>query len=99
MVPGRCRYSEGPDSGGGPHELAVEDLVEQFDQDWDEMFPLDRYYQDMHLNLFPKGIVHAENLGNQLADAETGRYYIAAFIQRGMELASCWGRFVAFSAE
>jgi kynurenine formamidase len=75
---------------------ADQKLQDQFGQDWDEMFPLDTYYQDMHLNLFPKGIVHAENLGNQLAEAETGRYYIAAFIQKGMELASCWGRFVAF---
>ena len=75
---------------------ANQKLVDQFGKDWDEMFPLDKYYQDMHLNLFPKGIVHAENLGNQLAQADTGRYYIAAFIQKGMELASCWGRFVAF---
>ncbi|MEM8933887.1 MAG: cyclase family protein, partial [Acidobacteriota bacterium] len=57
---------------------------------------LDEYYQDMHLNLFPKGIVHAENLGGAIADAETGRYYVGAFVQRGIELASCWGRFVAF---
>jgi kynurenine formamidase len=75
---------------------ANQKLIDQFGQDWDEMFPLDKYYQDMHLNLFPKSIVHAENFGNQLAEAETGRYYIAAFIQKGMELASCWGRFVAF---
>jgi kynurenine formamidase len=75
---------------------ANQKLIDQFGQDWDEMFPLDKYYQDMHLNLFPKGIVHAENLGNQLTEAENGRYYIAAFIQKGMELASCWGRFVAF---
>jgi len=75
---------------------ANQKLQAQFGQDWDEMFPLDKYYQDMHLNLFPKGIVHAENFGNQLAEADSGRYYIAAFIQKGMELASCWGRFVAF---
>ncbi len=71
-------------------------LVAAFGQEWDEMYPLDRYYQDMHLNLFPKGIVHAENLGHEIARAETGRYYLGAFVQRGMELASCWGRFVAF---
>ena len=75
---------------------ANQKLIDQFGQDWDEMFPLDKYYQDMHLNLFPKAIVHAENLGNQIAEADNGRYYIAAFIQKGMELASCWGRFVAF---
>ncbi|GAB4147411.1 MAG: hypothetical protein Fur0021_06230 [Candidatus Promineifilaceae bacterium] len=74
-------------------------LVEQYGKDWDEMYPLDKYYQDMHLNLFPKGIVHAENLGRDLAHASSGRYFIAAFIPKGMELASCWGRFVAFKEE
>ena len=77
-------------------EEANQKLIDQFGKDWDEMYPLDVYYQDMHLNLFPKAIVHAENLGNEIADADTGRYYVAAFVQRGMELASCWGRFVAF---
>lgn len=77
-------------------EEANEKLIEQFGADWDEIYPLDTYYQDMHLNLFPKGIVHAENLGGDIAVAESGRYYIGAFVQKGMELASCWGRFVAF---
>lgn len=75
-------------------EEAERKLVDQFGQTWDEMFPLDRYYQDMHLNLFPKGIVHAENLGREIAAARPGRCYVAAFLQRGVELASCWGRFV-----
>jgi len=75
---------------------ANQKLIDQYGKDWDEMFPLDKYYQDMHLNLFPKGIVHAENLGKDISRADTGRYYLAAFIQKGMELASCWGRFVAF---
>jgi len=77
-------------------EEANRKLVETFGKDWDEMYPLDKYYQDMHLNLFPKGIVHAENLGADIANAESGRYYLAAFVQKGMELASVWGRFVAF---
>ena len=77
-------------------EQAEAKLIAQFGKGWDEVFPLDQYYQDMHLNLFPKGIVHAENLGNAIAHAETGRYYVGAFVQRGMELASCWGRFVVF---
>jgi arylformamidase len=75
---------------------ANQKLVDAFGKDWDEMYPLDKYYQDMHLNLFPKGIVHAENLGVDIAKADSGRYFIAAFIPKGMELASCWGRFVAF---
>lgn len=77
-------------------EEANQKLIEQYGKDWDEVYPLDTYYQDMHLNLFPKGIVHAENLGNELAGLANGRYFIAAFIPKGMELASCWGRFVAF---
>ncbi|MFQ5422017.1 MAG: cyclase family protein, partial [Anaerolineae bacterium] len=75
---------------------ANEKLIEQYGAGWDEIYPLDKYYQDMHLNLFPKGIVHAENLGTDLAGAESGRYFIGCFVQKGMELASCWGRFVAF---
>ena len=31
------------------------------------MFPLDHYYQDTHLNLFPKKIVHAENLAGDIS--------------------------------
>jgi kynurenine formamidase len=77
-------------------EEANEKLVATFGKDWDEMYPLDQYYQDMHLNLFPKGIVHAENLGGDLADMESGRYFIASFLQKGMETASMWGRFIAF---
>jgi hypothetical protein len=50
----------------------------------------------MHLNLFPKKIVHAENLGKDIAAAPSGRYYIGCYMQKGMECASMWGRFVAF---
>ncbi len=77
-------------------EEANRKLIETYGKDWDGMYPLDKYYQDMHLNLFPKSIVHAENLGKDIAQAESGRYFIAAFVQKGMELASIWGRFVAF---
>jgi kynurenine formamidase len=75
---------------------ANEKLIAQYGADWDTIYPLDTYYQDMHLNLFPKGIVHAENLGHELAGVGNGRYFIGCFVQKGMELASCWGRFVAF---
>ena len=71
-------------------------LVKDFGKDWDEMFPLDKYYQDMHLNLFPKGIVHAENLGGAIADAPSGRYYIGVYLQKAMESETMWGRFIAF---
>ena len=74
---------------------ANQKLIAQYGADWDEVYPLDKFYQDMHLNLFPKGIVHAENLGGAIARAESGRYFIAAFLQKGMETASMWGRFLA----
>jgi len=77
-------------------EEANRKLIEQTGREWDEVYPLDKYYQDMHLNLFTKGIIHAENLGGELARAESGRYFIACFVQKGMELTSCWGRFVAY---
>ncbi len=80
----------------GTFAVAEAKLREQYGKGWDEVYPQDQYYQDMHLNLFPKGIVHAENLGGAIAEAETGRYYIAALLPRGVELASCWGRFFAF---
>ena len=76
-------------------EEANRKLKETFGKEWDEMYPLDQYYQDTHLNLFPRGIVHAENLGKDITHAPSGRYYIGAFLPKGMECASMWGRFVA----
>ena len=71
-------------------------LIKDFGKDWDEMYPLEGFYQDMHLNLFPKTIVHAENLAGDLATAKSGRYYIGCYLQKAMEAESMWGRFVAF---
>jgi kynurenine formamidase len=71
-------------------------LIRDFGKDWDQMYPLDDYYQDMHLNLFPKRIVHAENLAGDIAQAKGGRYYIGCYLQKAMEAESMWGRFVAF---
>jgi arylformamidase len=76
-------------------EEANRKLIEAFGKDWDEMYPLEKYYQDTHLNLFPKGIVHAENLGGDIATAESGRYYIGCFLQKAMEAETMWGRFIA----
>jgi kynurenine formamidase len=77
-------------------EEANRKLIRDFGKRWDEMYPLDEYYQDMHLNLFPKAIVHAENLGGDIATAPSGRYYIGCYLQKAMEAESMWGRFVAF---
>lgn len=77
-------------------EEANRKLMRDFGKDWDEMYPLDHYYQDMHLNLFSKRIVHAENLAGDIATAKSGRYYIGCYLQKAMEAESMWGRFVAF---
>jgi arylformamidase len=77
-------------------EEANRKLIEDFGKDWDEMFPLDQYYQDMHYNMFPHHIVHAENLGGDIVNMPGGRYYIGCFLQRVMEAESMWARFVAF---
>jgi arylformamidase len=77
-------------------EEANRKLIRDFGKDWDEMFPLDKYYQDTHLNLFPKKIVHAENLAKDIAAAESGRYYIGCYVQKAMQAESMWGRFVAW---
>jgi kynurenine formamidase len=74
-------------------------LKKDFGKGWDEMYPLDKYYQDMHLNLFSKHIVHAENLAGDIATAKSGRYYIGCFLQKAMETESMWGRFVAFKEQ
>ena len=71
-------------------------LIKDFGKSWDEMFPLDKYYQDTHLNLFPKKIVHAENLAGDIATAKSGRYYIGCYPAKVMEAESMWARFVAF---
>jgi kynurenine formamidase len=51
-------------------EEANRKLIRDFGKDWEEMFPLDKYCQDTHLNLFPKKIVHAENLGKDISSAK-----------------------------
>lgn len=75
---------------------ANQKLINDFGKDWDEMYPLKDYYQDMHFNLFPKKIVHAENLGGDILNAKSGRYYIGCYLQKAMEAETMWGRFVAF---
>ena len=62
---------------------------------WDEMFPQDEYYQVMHLKLFPKGLVHAENLGGQINEISNKRVWIGLFPLRGIELESSLCRVVA----
>jgi arylformamidase len=72
-------------------------ISKQFDgQSWDEIFPQDEYYQVMHLKLFPKQIVHAENLGGDIDKLKNKRAWIGCFPLRGIELESSMCRIVAF---
>ncbi len=63
---------------------------------WDKFFPPDVYYQVMHIKLFPKRIVHAENLGGEIDRLKNRRAWIGCFPLRGIELESSMCRIVAF---
>ncbi len=54
-------------------------LKQDHGQAWDEMFPPDVYYQVMHLKLFPKKLVHAENLGGEIDRVSNQRVWIGCF--------------------
>ncbi len=73
-------------------------LREKYGKSWDEMFPPEEFYQIMHLKLFPKGLVHAENLGGEIDKLNNKRAYIGAFIVKGIEMESAWARIVAWEA-
>ena len=66
---------------------------------WDELFPQDIYYQAMHLLLFPKGIVHAENLGGEINEIKNKRAWIGCYPLKGIELESSMCRIVAMTGE
>lgn len=61
----------------------------------EEIFPR-QDYQMMHFDLFPKGIIHAENVGGDIDQLSNQRTYIGAFPWRAIELESCICRIVAF---
>ncbi|OFZ18839.1 MAG: cyclase [Bdellovibrionales bacterium GWB1_55_8] len=76
---------------------AEKSLKEQFDgRGWDEVFPQDEYYQVMHLKLFPKKLVHAENIGGEIAKVSNKRLYIGLFPTKGIEMESAFCRVVAW---
>ena len=70
-------------------------IKENYGKEWDEMFPQDIYYQVMHLKLFPKRIVHAENLGGDIEQISNKRLWIGCFPLKGMEFESAQCRIVA----
>jgi kynurenine formamidase len=49
----------------------------------------------MHLKLFPKKLVHAENLGGEIDKVSNQRVWIGAFPLRGIEMESAMCRIVA----
>ncbi|MFC2104322.1 cyclase family protein [Bacteroidota bacterium] len=74
---------------------AEEKLKADYGKTWDEMFPSEEYYQVMHLQLFPKGLVHAENLGGEIDKVGNKRVWIGLFPLRGIELESSMCRVIA----
>ena len=71
-------------------------LRQTFHKGWDEVFPQEIYYQVMHLKLFPKKIVHAENLGGEIDELSNKRCWIGCFPLRGIELESAMCRITAW---
>lgn len=67
----------------------------KYNKTLDEIFPK-KDYQQMHFKLFPKGIIHAENVGGDIDKLRNKRTVIGAFPWRGIELESCICRIVAF---
>jgi kynurenine formamidase len=53
----------------------------------------------MHLNLFPKGLIHAENLGGEINEVNNKRVWIGLFPLRGIELESSMCRIIAMESE
>jgi kynurenine formamidase len=70
-------------------------LIKDFGKKWDEHFPQDEFYQVMHLKLFPKKIVHAENIGGEINEIKNKRAWIGCFPLKGIELESAMCRMVA----
>jgi kynurenine formamidase len=77
-------------------EEAEAKLKKDYGKSWDEMFPQDEFYQIMHIKLFPKTIVHAENLGGDIDKLSNKRVWIGAFPLKGIELESSMCRIVAW---
>jgi arylformamidase len=78
---------------------AEKKLVERTRKTWDEVFPPETYYQVMHLKLFPKKLVHAENLGGEIEKLSNSRCWIGCFPLRGIELESSMCRIVAWKPQ
>lgn len=58
---------------------AEEKMKKEYGKAWDELFPPEEYYQVMHLKLFPRGLVHAENIGGQINEVSNKRVWVGLF--------------------
>ena len=67
-----------------------------YGKSWDEIFPLKEFYQVMHLELFPKKLVHAENIAGDLNKLGSTRCWLGCFPLRGIEMESSMCRMVAW---
>ena len=74
---------------------AEKKLKQKYGKGWDEMFPTEEFYQVMHLKLFPKGLIHAENLGGEINKVSNKRVWIGLFPLKGIELESSMCRIIA----
>ena len=63
---------------------------------FDELYPVKEFYQVMHLKLFPKKLVHAENIAGEINKLGSTRCWIGCFPLRGIELESSMCRIVAW---
>lgn len=74
---------------------AEQKLIKKYGKTWEEMFPLEEFYQVMHIKLFPKKLVHAENIGGDIDKLSNKRCWIGLFPLKGIELESAMCRLVA----
>lgn len=75
---------------------AEEKLKKTRGKAWDDYFPYEDFYQVMHLDMFPRGIIHAENLGGDIDRLNNKRTWIGLFPWKAMDLESCICRVAAF---
>ncbi|MEC9487877.1 MAG: cyclase family protein [Halanaerobium sp.] len=76
-------------------DLAAE-AEEHLGQSLDEIFSHPQSRQLMHILLFPKGIVHAENLGGEIDKLGNRRCKVGFFPWKGVDMEASIGRCVAF---
>lgn len=74
---------------------AEQKIKDKYGKSWDELFPPKTYYQVMHIDLFPKGIVHAENLKIIEPELSNKRVWVNCYPINAKELESVWCRIVA----